>query len=47
MHAQVTLPWFGQPGGALRFSIADDALTIRDLLVSGVLRRIATGSSAR
>jgi len=47
VHAQVTLPWFGQPGGALRFSIADDALTIRDLLVSGVLRRIATGSSAR
>lgn len=47
VHAQVTLPWFGQPGGALRFSIAEDALTIRDLLVSGVLRRIATGSSAR
>lgn len=43
VHAQITLPWFGQPGGALRFSIADDTVTIRDLLVSGVLRRITVG----
>ncbi|OII15472.1 TNT domain-containing protein [Curtobacterium sp. MCBA15_008] len=43
VHAQITLPWFGQPGGAIRFSIADDTVTIRDLLVSGQLRRITVG----
>ncbi|WP_176491533.1 TNT domain-containing protein [Curtobacterium sp. 'Ferrero'] len=43
VHAQITLPWFGQPGGALRFSIADESVTIRDLLVSGALRRITVG----
>lgn len=40
VQTQLTLPWFGQPGGALRFSIADDSVTIRDLLVGGLLRRI-------
>jgi hypothetical protein len=30
----------GQPGGAVRFSIAEGAETIRDLLVSGALQRI-------
>lgn len=40
VHAQITLPWFGQPGGAVRFSIAEGAETIRDLLVSGALQRI-------
>jgi hypothetical protein len=29
-----------QPGGAIRFSIAEDTVTIRDLLVCGQLRRI-------
>lgn len=40
VHAQITLPWFGHPGGAIRFSIAEGAETIRDLLVSGALQRI-------
>ncbi|MFZ7089122.1 TNT domain-containing protein [Curtobacterium sp. RRHDQ10] len=33
-------PWFGQPGGALRFTIADPALTVRDLVVDGSLTRL-------
>ncbi|WP_123702422.1 MULTISPECIES: TNT domain-containing protein [unclassified Curtobacterium] len=42
--AQLTLPWFGQPGGAIRFTIADEGATIRDLLVDGSLRKIQIGS---
>jgi hypothetical protein len=33
-------PWFDQPGGALRFTIADPMLTIRDLVVDGSLVRL-------
>ncbi|PZE68130.1 hypothetical protein DEI83_04195 [Curtobacterium sp. MCBD17_021] len=33
-------PWFDQPGGALRFEIADPTTTIRDLVVDGSLARV-------
>jgi hypothetical protein len=33
-------PWFDQPGGALRFQIADQSLTVRDLVVDGSLVRV-------
>jgi hypothetical protein len=33
-------PWFEQPGGALRFAIADPGVTIRDLVVDGSLARV-------
>ena len=33
-------PWFEQPGGALRFAIADPVVTVRDLVVDGSLVRI-------
>jgi hypothetical protein len=33
-------PWFEQPGGALRFAIADPAQTVRDLVVDGALTRL-------
>ncbi|OIH97005.1 TNT domain-containing protein [Curtobacterium sp. MCBA15_001] len=33
-------PWFDQPGGALRFQIADATTTIRDLVVDGALVRV-------
>jgi hypothetical protein len=33
-------PWFEQPGGALRFAIADPSLTVRDLVVDGSLTRL-------
>ncbi|GGL04121.1 hypothetical protein JOE58_001367 [Curtobacterium luteum] len=33
-------PWFEQPGGALRFEIADPSVTIRDLVVDGSLARV-------
>ncbi|MFJ3385869.1 MULTISPECIES: TNT domain-containing protein [unclassified Curtobacterium] len=33
-------PWFDQPGGALRFQIADPSLTVRDLVVDGALVRV-------
>jgi len=33
-------PWFDQPGGALRFEIADPTTTVRDLVVDGSLARV-------
>ena len=33
-------PWFDQPGGALRFEIADPVTTVRDLVVDGSLARV-------
>lgn len=40
VQASIVQPWFGQPGGAIRYTIADTSLTVRDLLVEGSLRRI-------
>lgn len=40
VQASIVQPWFGQRGGAIRYTIADTSLTVRDLLVEGSLRRI-------
>ena len=36
MRAVVTPPWYGRPGGGVRFTVADPGTGIRDLLVSGL-----------
>jgi hypothetical protein len=41
VRASIVPAWFGQPGGAIRYSIADEPTTIRDLLVEGTLRQIS------
>lgn len=46
VEASIVPAWFGQPGGAVRFSIADQSLTIRDLLADGSLRSIRTPIAA-
>ncbi|KQO62211.1 TNT domain-containing protein [Curtobacterium sp. Leaf261] len=43
MRVQVVRPWFGQPGGTLRFVIADDGIGLRDLVSSGVLTQLVLG----
>lgn len=40
VRVQVVAPWFGQPGGGIRFTLADDFTGIRDLVVSGALERV-------
>ena len=40
VRASIVAPWFGRPGGGLRFTIADDFTGIRDLVAAGRLRRI-------
>ncbi len=40
MRAAVTKSWFGQPGGGLRFSIAEDFVGFRDLVADGTLARV-------
>ncbi|MCD2441635.1 TNT domain-containing protein [Agromyces sp. SYSU K20354] len=40
VRADLVQPWFGQPGGALRFALAEDFRGIRDLVVAGALERI-------
>ncbi|WP_246328626.1 TNT domain-containing protein [Curtobacterium pusillum] len=41
VQAAIVQPWFGQPGGAIRYTVADGLLTVRDLLIEGSLRRIS------
>lgn len=41
VQASIVQPWFGQPGGAVRYTVADEPLTVRDLLVEGSLRQIS------
>lgn len=38
--ARVTRPWFGQPGGAVVFKLAEPGTTVRDLVMTGVLVRL-------
>jgi len=38
--AEITPPWFGRPGGGLRFTLQAPGTGIRDLLASGTLDRI-------
>ena len=40
VHADLVQPWFGQPGGALRFTLAEDFRGVRDLVVAGALERV-------
>lgn len=41
VRAELAQPWFGQPGGGLRFTLADDYTGIRDLVATGRLQRIS------
>ena len=40
VNVDLVQPWFGQPGGGIRFALADDFLGIRDLVASGALARV-------
>ncbi|WP_127794258.1 TNT domain-containing protein [Agromyces sp. LHK192] len=40
VRAEVVRPWFGHPGGGLRFTLADDFTGIRDLVLADRLRRV-------
>lgn len=41
VHAELVAPWFGMPGGGLRFRLAEDFRGVRDLVISGALQRLA------
>jgi hypothetical protein len=38
--AAITPPWFGRPGGGIRFTLQQPETGLRDLVVSGRLQRI-------
>ena len=38
--AAITPPWFGRPGGGIRYTLQEPGLGLRDLVVSGALQRI-------
>jgi Tuberculosis necrotizing toxin len=40
VRAAITPPWFGRPGGGIRFTLQQPETGIRDLVVSGELQRI-------
>ena len=40
VRVETVQPWFGQPGGGLRFTLAEDYVGIRDLVISGRLERV-------
>ena len=40
VRAATTPPWFGRPGGGIRFTLQQPATGLRDLVVSGRLQRI-------
>ena len=40
VRAVITSPWFGRPGGGIRFTLQRPETGIRDLVVSGELQRI-------
>jgi hypothetical protein len=40
VNVRFVQPWFEQPGGALRFQIADPSATVRDMVVDGALVRL-------
>jgi hypothetical protein len=39
--AAITPPWFGRPGGGIRFTLQKPETGIRDLVVAGALQRIS------
>jgi hypothetical protein len=40
VRASITPPWFGRPGGGIRFTLQQPQTGLRDLVVSGWLQRI-------
>jgi hypothetical protein len=40
VSAVITPPWFGRPGGGIRFTLQEPEVGIRDLVVAGRLERI-------
>ena len=40
VRAAITPPWFGRPGGGIRFTLQQPGTGMRDLVVSGQLQRI-------
>ncbi|WP_308797154.1 TNT domain-containing protein [Agromyces silvae] len=40
VRAEIVAPWFGQPGGGVRFTLAEDFVGVRDLVVGGALERV-------
>jgi hypothetical protein len=40
VRAAITPPWFGRPGGGIRFTLQQPETGLRDLVVSGRLQRI-------
>jgi nicrotizing toxin Mtb-like protein len=40
VRAAITPPWFGRPGGGIRFTLQEPATGLRDLVASGRLQRI-------
>jgi hypothetical protein len=40
VRVEIVAPWFGQPGGGIRFTLAEDFVGIRDLVVGGALERV-------
>ena len=40
VRAAITQPWFGRPGGGIRFTLQQPETGLRDLVVSGRLQRI-------
>lgn len=43
VEAEIVPPWFGQPGGSLRFRLAQDGEGIRQLVQSGALLQVTVG----
>lgn len=39
VRVEVAQPWFAQPGGGLRMTLAEDRIGIRDLVAQSVLER--------
>ena len=46
VHAMITPPWFGRPGGGIRFTLQQPETGLRDLVVSGRLERIQVVEAA-
>lgn len=45
-EVQRVAPWFGRPGGGLRFSVIEPGVGIRDLVREGRLTRLAESTEA-
>jgi hypothetical protein len=45
VRAAITSPWFGRPGGGIRFTLQEPGVGVRDLVVSGELQRLQIGEA--